>query len=123
MTGNVQPVTFYVPPSAGEPVEVKVTHSGLRMVLVNRESVRRLVVDLDIKGIGVNAKPRGDAVARHGRDLHRAACLRGDVELRNADEKVVAVRFDPRTVALRARAPAGSACGLARGSRSVPCCA
>jgi hypothetical protein len=42
MTSVVQPVTFYVPASAGEPVEVKVAHSGLRMVLVNRESVRLL---------------------------------------------------------------------------------
>ena len=51
MTGTVQPVTFYVPPSAGEPVEVKVTHSGLRMVLVNRESVRRLGDDWRVLGV------------------------------------------------------------------------
>ena len=32
-----QPVKFYVPASASEPVEIDVAHSGLRMVLVNRE--------------------------------------------------------------------------------------
>lgn len=42
MAPTVQPVTFYVPSSSAEPVEVKVVHSGLRMVLVNRESVRLL---------------------------------------------------------------------------------
>lgn len=35
----VQPVTFYVPSSATEPIEVRVSHSGLRMMLVNRESI------------------------------------------------------------------------------------
>src|SRR5262249_11768486 len=39
MSASVQPVTFYVPTSSAEPVEVRVTHSGLRMMLVNRESV------------------------------------------------------------------------------------
>jgi len=33
MSANMQPVTFYVPSSAGEPMDVKVAHSGLRMVL------------------------------------------------------------------------------------------
>jgi Restriction Enzyme Adenine Methylase Associated len=42
VSGTVQPVTFYVPNSAGEPVEVNVAHSGLRMMLVSRDSVRRL---------------------------------------------------------------------------------
>jgi hypothetical protein len=35
----VQPVTFDVPASSAEPINVRVGHSGLRMVLVNRESV------------------------------------------------------------------------------------
>jgi hypothetical protein len=39
MPASVQPVTFYVPPSSAEPVEVRTAHSGLRMVLINRESV------------------------------------------------------------------------------------
>jgi hypothetical protein len=39
---SVQPVTFYVPSSATEPIEVRVSHSGLRMMLVNRESVSLL---------------------------------------------------------------------------------
>lgn len=51
MSGEVQPVTFYVPASAGEPVEVKVTHSGLRMVLVNRDSVRLLGAEWRVLGI------------------------------------------------------------------------
>ena len=38
MSGAVQPVTFYVPTTAAEPVEVKVAHTGLRMVLVTRDS-------------------------------------------------------------------------------------
>lgn len=47
----MQPVTFYVPSSVGEPVEVKVVHSGLRMVLVNRDSVRRLGDEWKVLGI------------------------------------------------------------------------
>lgn len=39
---KIQPVVFYVPTSASLPVEVKVAHSGLRMVLVNRESIAYL---------------------------------------------------------------------------------
>ncbi len=39
---SAQPVTFYVPASAAEPVEIHVAHSGLRMVLVTRDSVRLL---------------------------------------------------------------------------------
>lgn len=41
MSTNVQPVTFYVPSSAGEPMDVKVAHSGLGMVLVD---VRRVTL-------------------------------------------------------------------------------
>lgn len=50
MSSN-QPVTFYVPDSASQPVEVKVPHSGLKMVLVNRESVRLLTDDWRVLGI------------------------------------------------------------------------
>lgn len=42
MTTAIQPVTFFIPSTAGEPIEVDVQHSGLRMVLVNREAVGRL---------------------------------------------------------------------------------
>lgn len=51
MTAPVQPVTFYVPASASEPMEVRVAHSGLRMVLVNRESVRLLGAEWKVLGI------------------------------------------------------------------------
>jgi hypothetical protein len=37
-----QPVTFYIPQTAGEPIDIDVAHSGLRMVLVNREAIGRL---------------------------------------------------------------------------------
>ncbi len=59
MSGVVQPVTFYVPASAGEPVEVKVAHSGLRMVLVNRDSVRLLGVEWKVLGISNRVLPQG----------------------------------------------------------------
>ncbi len=39
MSANVQPVAFYVPSSAGEQMDVKVAHSGLRMVLVDGRRV------------------------------------------------------------------------------------
>jgi hypothetical protein len=39
MSEPLQIVSFYVPASAAEPMEVGVPHSGLRMILVNRESV------------------------------------------------------------------------------------
>ena len=38
-TDAVHLVTFVVPGSSAEPMEVKVAHSGLRMVLVSRESI------------------------------------------------------------------------------------
>jgi hypothetical protein len=47
----VQLVTFAVPGSAAEPMEVKVAHSGLRMVLVNREAINLL--DEGWKALGV----------------------------------------------------------------------
>ena len=39
---SLQPVTFYVPPTSLEPIEVGVAHSGLRLVLVSREAVSML---------------------------------------------------------------------------------
>jgi hypothetical protein len=51
MTSPVQPVTFYVPDSAAEPVEVNVQHSGLRMVLVSRESIHLLDEGWRVLGI------------------------------------------------------------------------
>src|SRR5581483_5356392 len=48
----LQPVTFYVPRSSAEPIELSVRHSGLRMVLVNRESVR-LLAEAEWKVLGV----------------------------------------------------------------------
>lgn len=39
MTDPVQLVTFAVPGSSASPMDVKVAHSGLRMVLVSRESI------------------------------------------------------------------------------------
>jgi Restriction Enzyme Adenine Methylase Associated len=51
MSDDLQPVTFYVPSSAGEPMEMNVAHSGLRMVLVSRESVGLL--DASWKALGI----------------------------------------------------------------------
>ena len=39
---SIQPVTFYVPATSAEPIEVGVAHSGLRMVLVSREAIGML---------------------------------------------------------------------------------
>ncbi|HWH13832.1 MAG TPA: hypothetical protein VNT51_03735, partial [Miltoncostaeaceae bacterium] len=44
-------MTFLVPPSAAEPMEVAVKHSGLQMVLVNRESVGLLKSDWKRLGV------------------------------------------------------------------------
>ena len=44
-----QPVKFYVPASAAEPIEIDVAHSGLRMVLVNRGTLHPLA-DGDLVG-------------------------------------------------------------------------
>jgi hypothetical protein len=46
-----QPVTFYVPGSSFEPIEISVAHSGLRMVLVNRASIRALSEEWKVLGI------------------------------------------------------------------------
>lgn len=45
MSDLAQPVTFYIPSTAGEPIDIDVAHSGLRMVLVNREAIGRLGPD------------------------------------------------------------------------------
>lgn len=51
MSDVVQPVTFYIPPTAGEPIEIDVQHSGLKMVLVSRESLGRLGDDWRVLGV------------------------------------------------------------------------
>ncbi len=48
---HVQLVTFHVPGSSSEPMEVRVSHSGLRMALVSRESIGLL--DKSWKVLGV----------------------------------------------------------------------
>jgi hypothetical protein len=48
---SFQPVTLYVPFTADEPIEVNVAHSGLRMVLVNRDAIRRLSSDWRVLGV------------------------------------------------------------------------
>lgn len=51
VVSSIQPVTFYVPSSADEPIDVNVAHSGLRMVLVNRDAIRRLSSDWKVLGV------------------------------------------------------------------------
>lgn len=51
VSASILPVTFYVPSTADEPIEVNVAHSGLRMVLVNRDAIRRLGDEWKILGI------------------------------------------------------------------------
>lgn len=60
MSASIQPVTFYVPLSSAEPVEVRVTHSGLRMVLVNRESVGLLDDNWAVLGVYFLLGPSDD---------------------------------------------------------------
>ena len=48
---SIQPVTFYVPSTADEPIDVNVAHSGLRMVLVNRDAIQRLSSDWRVLGV------------------------------------------------------------------------
>src|ERR1051325_9092320 len=50
-TDAVHLVTFVVPGSSAEPMDVKVAHSGLRMVLVSRESVGLLDESWRVLGI------------------------------------------------------------------------
>ncbi len=47
----VQPVTFAVPGSSVQPMEVQVAHSGLRMVLASRESIRLLNGNWEVLGV------------------------------------------------------------------------
>jgi hypothetical protein len=63
----VQPVTFFVSSSSTEPVEVRVSHSGLRMMLVNRESVGLLDDSWAVLGVYFLLGPFED-----GPDLYRA---------------------------------------------------
>lgn len=51
MSDLVQPVTFFIPSTAGEPIDIDVVHSGLRMVLVNREAIGQL--DSEWKELGI----------------------------------------------------------------------
>ena len=51
MEASVRPVTFYVPSTSVEPIEVKVQHSGLRMVLVSRESIPYLDQSWGVLGV------------------------------------------------------------------------
>ncbi len=51
MSDHLQPVTFYVPTSAIEPIELNVTHSGLRMVLVSRDAIGRLGDEWKVLGV------------------------------------------------------------------------
>lgn len=48
---TIQLVTFHVPGSSTEPMEVKVAHSGLRMVLVSRESIGLLDESWRVLGV------------------------------------------------------------------------
>jgi hypothetical protein len=47
----IQPVIFYAPSSANEPIELDVAHSGLRMVFVGREAIHRLDPSWGVLGI------------------------------------------------------------------------
>jgi hypothetical protein len=57
---SIQPVTFYVPSSAAEPIELDVAHSGLRMVLVGRESIHMLDRAWNVLGIYFLLGPADD---------------------------------------------------------------
>lgn len=65
MTGVLQPVTLYVPPTAAEPVEVKVAHTGLRMVLVTRDSARLLDDSWKVLGVYFLLGPADDDPDRY----------------------------------------------------------
>ena len=64
MPGEVTKVTFYVGSSADEPIEVRVAHSGLKMVLVQRNAVRRLGDEWDTLGLYFLFGPEPDDPAR-----------------------------------------------------------
>ncbi|MCA1703029.1 MAG: hypothetical protein LC808_07050 [Actinobacteria bacterium] len=61
----VQPVTFYVSSSSTEPMEVRVSHSGLRMMLVNRESVGLLDDSWTVLGVYFLLGPSEDNPDRY----------------------------------------------------------
>jgi len=65
MSAQVQPVTFDVPSSSAEPIEVRVAHSGLRMVLVNRESVGLLDDSWAVLGLYFLLGPSEDNADRY----------------------------------------------------------
>ena len=48
---SIKLVTFYVPGSSTEPVEIDVAHSGLQMVLVNRGSIGLLDASWNVLGV------------------------------------------------------------------------
>lgn len=77
MAAPIQPVTFYVPSSSAEPVEVKVAHSGLRMVLVNRDSVHLLDDSWAVLGVYFLLGPAED------RDPDRYRAYVGELGRRN----------------------------------------
>lgn len=62
---GVQPVTFLVPASSAEPVALDVMHSGLRMVLVNRESIHLLGDEWKVLGIYFLLGPSEDDPERY----------------------------------------------------------
>jgi len=62
---GVQPVTFLVPASSSEPVILDVAHSGLRMVLVNRESIHMLGDEWKVLGIYFLLGPSEDDPERY----------------------------------------------------------
>ena len=65
MPALVQPVTFYVPSSSTEPVDVRVAHSGLRMALLNRESVGLLDDSWAVLGVYFLLGPSEDDPDRY----------------------------------------------------------
>lgn len=60
MSDVLQPVTFFIPGTAGEPIDIDVVHSGLRMVLVNREAIGRLGAEWRELGIYFLLGPSND---------------------------------------------------------------
>jgi hypothetical protein len=75
-SASPQPVRFYVPTSSAEPIEIDVAHSGLRMVLVNRESAQRLGDEWKVLGIYFLLGPSPD-------DPERFRAYVGEVGRRN----------------------------------------
>ena len=57
---SIQAVTFYVPATSREPIEIKAAHSGLRMVLVGREAVGMLDQGWGVLGVYFLLGPTDD---------------------------------------------------------------